>query len=58
MALGSFQERAYSKSIYSCPESAFKLCFKNWVSRGVACGRAALLLDKRKVGVAKYAYVI
>jgi len=39
-------------------KSAIELCFKNWVSRGVACGRAALLLDKRKVGVAKYAYVI
>ena len=56
MALGSFRGRAYSKSIInSCPESFFKLCFINWVSRSVACGRAALLLDKRKVGVAKYA---
>jgi len=57
MALGSFQGCAYSKSIF-LSRKRFKLCLKNWVSRSVACGHAALLLDKRKVGVAKYAYVI
>jgi len=44
---------------YSCPKSAFKLFFRNLVSRGVAIKRAAVLFNKRNyVGVAKYAYVI